>query len=140
MQPSIGRDYREGVPVAYSACWLSAELAGEAWIIRAQRHPVVEVLERSAAAANFEPRISFEANDYQEAQAMVSVGFGVALAPRTAVMHKHPGVRVVALGASAPSRRIVVAHRHDRVRSPAEIAFHEVLLDLASTYSPKQGP
>lgn len=112
------------------------DLADEGWIIRSEQHPVVEVLHRSAAAAGFEPRISFEANDYQEAQAMVSVGFGVALAPRTALTNKHPGVRIVSLGDSAPPRRIVVAHRHDRVRAPAEIAFHEVLLDMAQGYKP----
>ncbi|WP_308012878.1 LysR family transcriptional regulator [Janibacter melonis] len=112
------------------------DLADEGWIIRSEQHPVVEVLHRSAAAAGFEPRISFEANDYQEAQAMVSVGFGVALAPRTALTNKHPGVRIVSLGDSAPPRRIVVAHRHDRVRAPAEIAFHEVLLDMAQGYQP----
>ncbi|WP_307785221.1 LysR family transcriptional regulator [Janibacter melonis] len=66
------------------------DLADEGWIIRSEQHPVAEVLHRSAAAAGFEPRISFEANDYQEAQAMVSVGFG-ALAPRTALTNKHPG-------------------------------------------------
>ncbi|MET4079634.1 LysR substrate-binding domain-containing protein [Janibacter sp. UYMM211] len=112
------------------------DLADEGWIIRSEQHAVVEVLHRSAAAAGFEPRISFEANDYQEAQAMVSVGFGVALAPRTALTNKHPGVRIVSLGDSAPPRRIVVAHRHDRVRAPAEIAFHEVLLDMAQGYEP----
>lgn len=112
------------------------DLVDEGWIIRSEQHPVVEVLRRSAAAAGFEPRISFEANDYQEAQAMVSVGFGVALAPRTALTNKHPGVRIVSLGDSAPPRRIVVAHRHDRVRAPAEIAFHEVLLDMAQGYEP----
>ncbi|CCH71760.1 Transcriptional regulator, LysR family [Nostocoides australiense Ben110] len=113
-----------------------ADLAEEQWIIRAA-HPVVEVLQRSAAAAGFEPRISFEANDYQEAQAMVSVGFGIALAPRTAMTNKHPAVRIIPLGDSAPPRRIVAAHRHDRVRAAAEIAFHEVLIDVARDYAPQ---
>lgn len=107
------------------------QLAEEQWIIRAGGHPVVEVLDRSALAAGFTPRISFQANDYQEAQAMVSVGLGVALAPRTAVVNKHPDVRVVSLGESAPPRRILVAHRADRVRAPLEIAFHELLVALA---------
>jgi len=53
-----------------------ADLAAEPWIIRAGGHPVVEVLQRSAVAAGFTPTIAFQANDYQEAQAMVSVGLG----------------------------------------------------------------
>jgi molybdate transport repressor ModE-like protein len=113
-----------------------ADLKDEDWIIRAHDHPVVEVLERSCRAAGFRPRISFHANDYQEAQAMVSVGLGIALAPRCAVANKHPGVRVLNLGDSAPSRRILAAQRHDRVRAPAEVAFQKTLLDLAAGYVP----
>jgi DNA-binding transcriptional LysR family regulator len=108
-----------------------AELAEENWIVRAHDHPVAEVLERSCRAAGFTPRIAFHANDYQEAQAMVSVGLGVALAPRTAVTNKHPDVRVVSLGRAAPSRRILLAHRHDRLRAPAELAMHQILVEVA---------
>ena len=108
-----------------------ADLAAEEWIVREEAHPVVEVLHRSASAAGFRPRIAFHANDYQEAQAMVSVGLGIALAPRTAVVNKHPGVSIVSLGTSAPSRRVLLAHRHDRVRAAAEIAFQTTLLEVA---------
>jgi DNA-binding transcriptional LysR family regulator len=113
-----------------------ADLADEAWIIRAEGHPVVEVLQRSAVAAGFTPRIAFHAHDYAEAQAMVSVGLGVALAPRTATVNKHPEVRVVGLGSTAPSRRILVAHRNGRLRAPAEIALEDVLVETARSYSP----
>ncbi|TLM81709.1 LysR family transcriptional regulator [Pseudarthrobacter sp. NamE2] len=112
-----------------------ADLANEEWIVREEEHPVVEVLHRSAQAAGFAPRISFHANDYQEAQAMVSVGLGIALAPRTAVVNKHPGVSIVSLGSSAPSRRVLLAHRHDRVRAAAEIAFQATLLEVAKENS-----
>ena len=108
-----------------------ADLSEEEWIVRGDEHPVVEVLHRSSKAAGFTPRIAFEANDYQEAQAMASVGLGIALAPRTAVVNKHPGVSILSLGASAPSRRILLAHRHERVRAAAEIAFQGTLLDVA---------
>ena len=112
-----------------------ADLADEPWIIRAGGHPVVEVLERSAVAAGFTPAIAFQANDYQEAQAMVSVGLGIALAPRTATVNQHPDVRVVSLGTSAPSRRVLVAHRAGRVRSAAELALHDVLVETAHHYA-----
>ena len=77
------------------------ELRKESWIVRAEAHPVVEVLQRSAHEAGFEPTIGFLANDYQEAQAMVSVGMGVAMVPKTAVALQHPDVRVIV---SAPPR------------------------------------
>lgn len=107
------------------------DLSEEEWIVRGDEHPVVEVLHLSSKAAGFIPRIAFEANDYQEAQAMVSAGLGIALAPRTAVVNKHPGVSILSLGASAPPRRVLLAHRHERVRAAAEIAFQSTLLDVA---------
>ncbi|MDQ1111959.1 molybdate transport repressor ModE-like protein [Microbacterium testaceum] len=106
-------------------------LRHDEWIVRKRDHPVAEVLERSSRAAGFTPTIAFEANDYQEALAMVSVGLGVALAPRTAVQSARPDVRIVSLGQEAPSRRVVVAHRSDRVRPPGERAMHQILVEVA---------
>ncbi|MFC5930474.1 LysR family transcriptional regulator [Cryobacterium melibiosiphilum] len=111
------------------------ELATQEWIVRGDNHPVVEVLQRSCQAAGFSPKIAFRANDYQEAQAMVSAGLGVALAPRTAVVNKHPGVNIVSLGTTAPSRQILLAHRHDRVRAAAEVAFQATLLEVAKLHA-----
>lgn len=107
------------------------ELRNESWIVRAEAHPVVEVLQRSAHDAGFEPAIGFLANDYQEAQAMVSVGMGVAMVPKTAVALQHPDVRVLSLGQAAPLRRILLAQRQDKVYAPAEVAFHSTLLEIA---------
>lgn len=111
-----------------------AQLADEEWIVRADNHPVAGVLDRACRAAGYDPRISFQANDYQEAQAMVSVGLGIALAPRTAVSNQRPDVRILSLGETVPSRRILVANRHDRVRAPAEEAMRQVLLDVSRFY------
>ena len=107
------------------------ELRKESWIVRAEAHPVVEVLQRSAHEAGFEPTIGFLANDYQEAQAMVSVGMGVAMVPKTAVALQHPDVRVISLGSAAPLRRVLLAQRQDKVYAPAEVAFHSTLLEIA---------
>ena len=107
------------------------DLRNESWIVRAEAHPVVEVLQRSAHDAGFEPEIAFLANDYQEAQAMVSVGMGVAMVPKTAVALQHPDVKVLSLGSAAPLRRILLAQREDKVYAPAEVAFHSTLLEIA---------
>ncbi|MBX7442379.1 MULTISPECIES: LysR family transcriptional regulator [unclassified Arthrobacter] len=108
-----------------------ADLRNESWIVRAEAHPVVEVLQRSAHDAGFEPAIAFQANDYQEAQAMVSVGMGVAMVPKTAVALQHPDVRILSLGEAAPLRRVLLAQRQDKVYAPAEVAFHSTLLEIA---------
>ncbi|HJV99989.1 MAG TPA: LysR substrate-binding domain-containing protein [Arthrobacter sp.] len=107
------------------------DLLNESWIVRAEAHPVVEVLQRSAHDAGFEPVIGFLANDYQEAQAMVSVGMGVAMVPKTAVALQHPDVKVLSLGPAAPLRRILLAQRQDKVYAPAEVAFYSTLLEIA---------
>ena len=111
------------------------ELRKESWIVRAEAHPVVEVLQRSAHDAGFEPSIGFLANDYQEAQAMVSVGMGVAMVPKTAVALQHPDVRVVSLGNAAPLRRVLLAQRQDKVYAPAEVAFQSTLMEIARDHA-----
>ncbi|MEU5839937.1 LysR family transcriptional regulator [Streptomyces diacarni] len=111
-----------------------AATSHEQWIVRANEHPVAELLERTCNAAGFSPKISFQANDYQEAQAMVSVGLGVALAPKSAVMNHHPGVKILSLGQAAVSRSVVLAQRRDRVRAPAENAFQTLLVDMGKTW------
>jgi DNA-binding transcriptional LysR family regulator len=111
------------------------ELADEDWIVRSD-HPVVEVLRRSALTAGFEPRVSFRANDYQEAQAMVGAGLGIALAPRTAVMNRLASIKVISLGGTVPARRVLVGHRKDRVDTPVEAAFHKLLVEIGTSYDP----
>jgi DNA-binding transcriptional LysR family regulator len=111
------------------------ELADEEWIVRSD-HPVVEVLRRSALTAGFEPKVSFRANDYQEAQAMVGAGLGIALAPRTAVMNRLASIKVISLGGTVPARRVLVGQRKDRADTPVEAAFHKLLVEMGTSYDP----
>ncbi|MDT0378172.1 LysR family transcriptional regulator [Streptomyces sp. DSM 42041] len=116
------------------------ELAEESWIIRGDNHPVAEVLSRTAEAAGFEPSVSFEANDYQEAQAMVAVGLGIALAPRLALANLRTDVRVLRLDGYAPPRRILLARLASRVPTPAEEAMTDVILEVGRTVPGASGP
>jgi len=104
-----------------------AELAQERWITRADRHPVVEVLLRTCQAAGYEPTVAFEAHDYQEAQAMVAAGLGVALVPQLALTGLREDVRVLDLGGQAPSRRIMLAHSAGLAPSPVGTAMAKIL-------------
>lgn len=110
------------------------EVAQEQWIIRADEHPVAELLERTCRSAGFEPVVAFHANDYQEAQAMVSVGLGIALAPQSAVVNRHPGVKVLSLESDVATRSVVLAQRRDRVRAPAENAFQSLLVEMSMSW------
>lgn len=107
-----------------------AQLARERWITRADHHPVVEVLLRTCQAAGYEPAVAFEAHDYQEAQAMVAAGLGVALVPQLALSGVREDVRVLDLGGQAPSRRIMLAHSADRSPSPVGTAMAKILREV----------
>lgn len=106
------------------------QLAAEDWVTRGDDHPVVEVIERSGSQAGFRPRIAMYANDYQETQAMVSVGIGVAIAPRSAVVVQHPGVKILSIESDVPERRVLLGQREERAFSPLEMAFKSVLMEL----------
>lgn len=117
-------------PLAARQSVRMSELAEENWIIRGDQHPVADVLSRTARSAGFEPTVAFEANDYQEAQAMVAVGLGIALAPRLALANLRDDVTVVSLGDDAPSRRILLARLSSRVPTPAETAMAGILAEV----------
>ncbi len=112
-----------------------SELAEENWIIRGDQHPVAEVLSRTARAAGFDPVVAFEANDYQEAQAMVAVGLGIALVPKLALANVRHDVHVLSLGDGAPRRRILLARLASRVPTPPETAMTEILTQLGKSLS-----
>lgn len=106
------------------------QLRDDKWILRTGQHPVMETLQHAAAHARFRPSIAMHVNDYQEAQAMVSVGIGVLMVPRSAVALKHPDVRILSLGEDAPTRRVLLARRKGHKYSPAEASFLSVLRQL----------
>ncbi|WP_329363369.1 LysR family transcriptional regulator [Streptomyces sp. NBC_01483] len=109
-----------------------ADLADDPWITRAEHHPVAEALDRSCRAVGFEPQIAYEAHDYQEAQAMVAAGIGVALAPTLALEGIRPGVSVLPLLPPAPVRRILLVRMADHALTPAASTFTELLLDTTA--------
>ena len=96
---------------------------------------MAEVLARSCRAAGFEPQIVYEAHDYQEAQAMVGVGLGVAVAPRLALTNPRDDVAIVPIRGYAPIRRILLARLAERRPTPAENAITAVFEEVATTFA-----
>lgn len=96
-----------------------AELRDEAWVVRADDHPVAQTLEKLCQQGGFTPRTSVFAHDYGEVQAMVAVELGVAIAPRLAVLNPRPDVRSIRIATRPPQRRILMAHLAERRLSPA---------------------
>lgn len=112
-------------------------LAEQEWIIRAENHPVAEVLRRSCRLAGFEPRIAYESHDYQEAQAMVAAGLGIALAPRLALTNRRSDVRLLAFASDAPApvRRILLASPRHRAATPTARAMARILHTVAQQFT-----
>jgi DNA-binding transcriptional LysR family regulator len=110
------------------------ELAEERWIIRADSHPVGQVLVRACGAAGFKPKVSFEAHDYQETQAMVAVGLGIALIPRLALMSVREDVKPISLADTAPVRRILIARPTSRRHNHSSEAMMAVLTETAASF------
>ena len=96
---------------------------------------MIDVLIRAANRIGFQPHVGYEANDYQEAQAMVAVGVGIALVPRLALTVLRDDVRVIPLTGEVPRRRILLARMKDSRPTASEIAMSSMLVDAAKRMS-----
>lgn len=105
------------------------ELRNEKWIVRGGGHPAGELLRRASLEAGFEPRITFEAHDYQETQAMVAAGLGIAMVPRLGLTMSRPDVRIVQADPSdrLPARRMYVSRVSRRELSPPVERLHDLI-------------
>lgn len=108
-----------------------SELLDETWVIRAEGHPMFEVIVKASNTVGFSPRIAYEANDYQEVQAMVAIGVGISLVPRLALTVLRNDVRIIPIVGSAPTRRIMLARMKDSHPTPAEIEMTRMLVEAA---------
>jgi DNA-binding transcriptional LysR family regulator len=89
---------------------------------------------RSCLAAGFEPKVTFESDDYETVQGLVAAGVGVALIPHLALTHVHPGIVVRALAPRPPTRRVVAATIGAAEVSPAAATMIEILAHAAKRY------
>ena len=122
-------------PAAARATVRLDEFAHDHWIIRASPQ-VRAVLRDACEQAGFEPIVSFEARGYQEVQAMVAIGMGVALVPTLSLATLRTDVRALQLDPHAPARRIVLVQRRQARLSPAAAEMARVLRTVAAAYEP----
>lgn len=113
------------------------DLAAQQWIIRADNHPVADVLRRSCQLAGFQPAIAYVSHDYQEAQAMVAAGLGIAIAPRLALSNRRNDVRLInfATDVPTPTRRILLARPESRKPTPATVAMTGILHAVSQKFT-----
>lgn len=114
-------------------------LKSERWVVRAN-HPMTEVLVRSCRAAGFEPKLAHEASDFQEVQALVAMGLGVALAPLHGLVAVRDDVMLLVPQSVAAHRRVVLGYVRGRGLSPAALVTKKLLLSAASSWSTTSVP
>lgn len=112
-----------------------SELLNENWVVRAERHPMIEAIVQSSNQVGFFPKITYEANDYQEVQAMVAIGVGVSLVPRLALTVLRSDVRVIPIAGNVPTRRILLARMRDSHPTRAENEMTRLLVETAKGLS-----
>jgi DNA-binding transcriptional LysR family regulator len=115
-----------------------ADLRDEDWVQTSATSPCARHVVRSCVAAGYEPGVTFESDDYETVQGLVAAGVGVALIPRLALTHVHPGIVVRALAPRTPARRVVAATISAAGVSPAARTMIKVLSDVAKRYT--EGP
>lgn len=115
-------------------------LRDQRWIIRHDQHPASEVLSRSCEAAGFAPHVVYGASDYQELQAMVAAGVGIAMVPELATSHHRPDVRILSFSPAdrIPARSITMASLARRQYTPAMYAMSQAIHDAARTIVPSR--
>lgn len=111
------------------------DLAEEAWVQTSEASACARHVVRICRASGFEPRVSFESDDYLTVQGLVAAGVGVALIPQLALSQTVSyDIAVRELHPDAPIRHVVAATPGSGVSLPAAAAMLEILRDTAARY------
>jgi DNA-binding transcriptional LysR family regulator len=113
------------------------DLADEAWVQTSEASACARHVVRICRAAGFEPRVSFESDDYLTVQGLVAAGVGVALIPELALSQTVSyDIAVREFHPEGPVRHVVAATRGSGVSLPAAAAMLDILRDTARRYQP----
>jgi DNA-binding transcriptional LysR family regulator len=107
------------------------DLREEAWVQTSAAGPCARHVVRSCHAAGFEPRVSFESDDYQTVQGLVAAGVGVALIPQLALSTVRPDIHIRALDPRSPVRKVFAATPRAAAVTPAVATMLDVLRETA---------
>jgi DNA-binding transcriptional LysR family regulator len=113
------------------------DLRDESWIQTSAASPCARHVVRSCHAAGFEPRVSFESDDYATVQGLVAAGVGVGLIPQLALSTVREDIDVRALRPSSPVRRVFAAMPRAAAVTPALTTMLEILRETAKQSRPR---
>ncbi len=118
------------------------DLREQDWVQTSASSPCARHVVRSCLAAGFEPKVTFESDDYETVQGLVAAGVGVALIPRLALRRVRFGIVVRELAPRSPARKVVAATLGGPGVAPAAKTMIRVLADVAGRYAeaPDEAP
>lgn len=121
-------------PLAGKRALRLSDLRDEEWVQTSQASPCARHVVRLCLTAGFEPKVSFESDDYETVQGLVAAGVGVALIPRLALTSVHPRIVIRELSPRSPVRKVVGATMRGPAVAPAARTMLRILADVASEY------
>ena len=112
------------------------ELGEDAWVQTSEGSACARHVVRICRQAGFEPRVSFESDDYLTVQGLVAAGVGVALIPELALSPTPSyDITVRELHPTGPVRRVVVGTPGGAFSLPAAAAMLDILQATARRYT-----
>jgi molybdate transport repressor ModE-like protein len=121
-----------GHPLAAAKSVRLEDLAGEDWLCGALPSSCRDQVIGLGREAGFEPRISFQSDDYEVLKGFVAGGLGVTIMPELA--GGHPGIRLRPVRGAKPIRRVFAVTRESEVRSPAAEQMLGILREVCRAY------
>jgi DNA-binding transcriptional LysR family regulator len=125
-------------PLAHRDSLTLADLRAEAWVQTSRSSPCARHVVRSCLRAGFEPRVSFESDDYQTVQGLVAAGVGVALIPELALSGVRDDIAIRALSPRPPVREVIAAAPSGGYAGPAAPVMLEILRGVAARYEARR--
>jgi DNA-binding transcriptional LysR family regulator len=127
-------------PLARKPAVRLQDLSEESWVQTSRASACARYVVRSCHAAGFEPRVSFESDDYQTVQGLVAAGVGVALIPELALSGTREDIAIRSLSPRPPVREVLAAVPSGARLAPAAPSMLQALEAAATGYSPQSPP
>ena len=121
-----------GHPLAAAKTVRVADLAGEDWLCGAMPSSCRFQVINLCRDAGFEPKITFQSEDYEVIKRFVAGGLGVSILPELA--GGHPGVEMRDVRGQKPVRRVWAVTRESEARPPAAGEMLAIVRDVAREY------
>jgi DNA-binding transcriptional LysR family regulator len=107
----------------------------EEWMLgTTDRCPDARLFAHACREVGFEPKLTFQNDDYAAIAGFVAAGVGVAMIPDLATTSIRDDIVLRSLGPDGPVRQIVAATKAGGYRSPAAAAMLDILVEASACW------